>query len=159
MSEPAPSDLYHRFTSRALDVLTAAQRQAFQVGATTVLPTHILMGLLATRAVNAIGAIWFCGTNPMNLCLDVRWCPPQLWADQTQQIKMPISPASKQIVGDAVEGARRLGHTYVGTEHLLLALCGENSDKRQVLANFGVTSEPVEAFIPRHFPSDAGPKE
>ncbi len=48
----------------------------------------------------------------------------------------------------AIEAAEEMGHTYIGSEHLLLGLCKENSGVAYAaLSDSGVTAEKVEALI------------
>ena len=53
---------------------------------------------------------------------------------------------ARQVVVDAHEESRRLGHDHVGTEHLLLALLGPDSDgAARLLAAAGLTPDGVRA--------------
>ena len=53
---------------------------------------------------------------------------------------LPVTEDAKQALGEAVEIALELGHNYVGTEHLLLALMRvPEGTAAQVLTGLGVT--------------------
>ena len=56
--------------------------------------------------------------------------------------KLDLSPGTQQVLEYAVDEARRLGHHYIGTEHLLLGLVryGEGV-ANDVLRKLGVTPE------------------
>jgi len=56
---------------------------------------------------------------------------------------------ARHVVVQAQDDARRLGHTYIGCEHLLLAVAGAAEPAGAVLRNQGVTPERVEAEILR----------
>jgi ATP-dependent Clp protease ATP-binding subunit ClpC len=58
--------------------------------------------------------------------------------------KLDLSPGTQQVLENAVEEARRLGHQYIGTEHLLLGLVryGEGV-AMEVLRKLGVSPEQV----------------
>jgi ATP-dependent Clp protease ATP-binding subunit ClpA len=55
-----------------------------------------------------------------------------------------FSPSSRTIVDEARTHAMRLGHRYVGTEHLLMALCAEVQPTAPILRSFGLTVDAVE---------------
>jgi ATP-dependent Clp protease ATP-binding subunit ClpA len=54
---------------------------------------------------------------------------------------------ARQVPVDAQASARRLGHGYVGTEHLLLGLLQGDGIASRVLASLGVTATAVEREI------------
>lgn len=58
-----------------------------------------------------------------------------------------FTPKARQTINDAALIAGRLGHTYVGTEHILLSLCIEESCAKSILTAFKVSAEEVEAEI------------
>jgi hypothetical protein len=60
-----------------------------------------------------------------------------------------FSDAARRIVVQAQEDARRLGHDYIGCEHLLLAAAAADEPASAVLRDQGVTPERVEAEILR----------
>lgn len=58
---------------------------------------------------------------------------------------------SVRIIDRAVALASELGHTYVGSEHLLLALCHERSSEAgDILSRFGITAESLKTSIVQH---------
>lgn len=67
-----------------------------------------------------------------------------------------IRPAEPYLLA-GVEEARRLGHDYVGTEHVLMALArGREGAAARLLCELGVTAEAVERALARRLP-DASP--
>jgi hypothetical protein len=67
-----------------------------------------------------------------------------------------FSPDAKNAVVDAQKHARRLGHNYIGGEHLLLAAVSQSSRASAILAAHGLTAEYVEAEITRRVGPGAG---
>jgi len=67
-----------------------------------------------------------------------------------------FTPDARAVVAQASEHARRLGHRYVGGEHLLLAAVGAGQPASAVLAAHGVTPERVEEEIIRRVGLGAG---
>jgi hypothetical protein len=59
-----------------------------------------------------------------------------------------FTPRARSAVAQAQSAAHRLGHNYIGTEHLLLGLFGEPEGVgARVLARFGVTERGIEAAM------------
>jgi ATP-dependent Clp protease ATP-binding subunit ClpA len=67
-----------------------------------------------------------------------------------------FTPDARSVVVGATEHARRLGHRYVGGEHLLLAVVGTGQPAGTVLSAHGVTPERVEGEIVRRVGTGAG---
>jgi hypothetical protein len=67
-----------------------------------------------------------------------------------------FTPDARSVVVGATEHARRLGHRYVGGEHLLLAVVGTGQPAGTVLSAHGVTPERVEEEIIRRVGTGAG---
>jgi len=71
-----------------------------------------------------------------------------------------FTDGARQVVGQAQANARRLGHTYIGCEHLLLAAVATGEPASVVLRDHGVTPERVEAEILHVIgPGSAGPAD
>jgi Clp amino terminal domain, pathogenicity island component len=60
-----------------------------------------------------------------------------------------FGPDAKVTVVDAQKHARRLGHNYIGGEHILLSAVSQSSRASAILAAHGLTPEYVEAEITR----------
>jgi ATP-dependent Clp protease ATP-binding subunit ClpC len=122
---------YERFTHKARRAVILAKREAFYSPAKLVGPEHILIGIL--REDTGIGARALKKTE-MNLAksrIFVRTLPPL--KEQTKCSDQAwLSQESKFLYDRAWHEAQRLGHTYIGTEHLLLAIV-HNSRVGQVL--------------------------
>ncbi len=67
-----------------------------------------------------------------------------------------FGPDAKVAVVDAQKHARRLGHNYIGGEHILLAVVAQRSPASAILAAHGITPEYVEAEITRRVGPGAG---
>ncbi len=67
-----------------------------------------------------------------------------------------FGPDAKVTVVDAQKHARRLGHNYIGGEHILLAAVSQRSAASAILATHGITPEYVEAEITRRVRPGAG---
>jgi hypothetical protein len=67
-----------------------------------------------------------------------------------------FSDGSRTAVSHAQQHARRLGHRYIGCEHILLALVGTDEPAGDVLRESGLTPESVEEEIVRRVGLGAG---
>jgi hypothetical protein len=67
-----------------------------------------------------------------------------------------FTPDARAIVVHAIEHARRLGHRYVGGEHILLAAVSTSQPASEVMRAHGVTPELVEEEIVRRVGLGAG---
>jgi len=130
-----------RFTQRARRVLSLAHQEAERMRHNYIGTEHLLLGLMreeegvAGRVLRELG----------------------LEADRVQEIverltgpgqnrggKLDLSPGTQQVLELAVEEARRMGHHYIGTEHLLLGLVRHGQGiALDVLRKLGVTPEQI----------------
>jgi excisionase family DNA binding protein len=165
--------LFGRYSERSQKVITAAQAGAARRGASSVSTTDLLLALLADTPTGvgvARRALDELGVDVVALRRRVEAnLPPPSRAPAPPQGAIAFSPAAKRVVMvHAVEAARRLGHAYVGTEHLLLGLYAGDHACRRLLVEAGAQPEAVEAETlrllgatrvasPAPGPSDPGP--
>jgi len=130
-----------RFTQRARRVLSLAHQEAERLRHSFIGTEHLLIGLIreeggvAGRVLRELG----------------------LEADRVQEIverltgpgqyqggKLDLSPGTQQVLEYAVEEARKMGHHYIGTEHLLLGLVrNDETVAMDVLRKLGVSAEQI----------------
>lgn len=128
--------MFNRFTDRARKVLILAQQEAAKYGHGYIGTEHLLLGLLregegvAAKALNTLG-------------LEINSVREQvesiLGKGEEQASDIGYTPRAKKVIELAMEEALRLGHNYVGTEHILLGLIREGEGiAAQVLSGLGV---------------------
>ncbi|HLE51622.1 MAG TPA: ATP-dependent Clp protease ATP-binding subunit [Anaerolineales bacterium] len=130
-----------RFTQRARRVLSLAHQEAERMRQNYIGTEHLLLGLIreeggvAGRVLRELG----------------------LESDRVQEIierlagtggfrggKLDLSPGTQQVLEFAVDEARRMGHHYIGTEHILLGLVRYNQGvATDVLRKMGVTPDQI----------------
>ena len=111
---------FERFTERAKKVLTLAQEEAERSHHSYIGTEHLLLGLLregeglAAKVLNNLGVE----------ITKVRQTIESVLGRNERIIIQQIIPTSrvKKVIEISFEEARRMGHNYVGTEHLLLGL-------------------------------------
>jgi ATP-dependent Clp protease ATP-binding subunit ClpC len=110
-----------RFTDRAIQVVNVAGQQAAQRGEAAVTADHVLLALALVRRGPGRMALEHLG---LDLAQEREAIAAGLAAGSCGELAKQASPSAavEQLVDEAVAQARALGHDYVGTEHLALAL-------------------------------------
>jgi predicted DNA-binding transcriptional regulator AlpA len=84
--------------------------------------------------------------------------PERLVGSEARTLMYDFSDASRRVIGRAQDESRRLGHPWLGTEHLALALMsGDVPDVRSALGTLKVEREPFEAEVLAEAPSAPRP--
>jgi ATP-dependent Clp protease ATP-binding subunit ClpC len=129
--------MFGRFTERAQKVLALAQEEAIRLGHNNIGTEHILLGLIregegiAAKALNALGL----GSDKIQKEVENLIGKGQ---DTSQTVQ--YTPRAKKVIELSMDEARKLGHSYVGTEHILLGLIREGEGvAARVLNNLGVS--------------------
>jgi hypothetical protein len=139
-----PEQGFTRFTQRARAVVVAAQEQARAAGNAEIVPAHLVLGLLTQPEGLAAKAIVAQGTT-----LDaVRQAATATLPPRVEELPalIPFDGAARKALELTFREALRLGHNYVGTEHLLLALL-EQEDADGVLRGLGVDKARTEEHV------------
>jgi ATP-dependent Clp protease ATP-binding subunit ClpC len=136
-----------RFTQRARRVLSLAHQEAERLRHTTINTEHLLVGLIeedggvASHALRELGL----ETDRVREMVE-RLVPMGLEGIET----IELSKGTQQILEFSIEEARLLGHQFIGTEHLLLALTRSTEEQAiEVLNKLGVTPEQVRRQVRR----------
>ncbi|WP_418958704.1 Clp protease N-terminal domain-containing protein [Streptomyces tritici] len=139
-----PNAGFSRFTPRARNAVVAAQEEARAAGNALTLPGHLLLGLLAEP--DSLAMKWLTGRGVSAEAVRdavTPTLPPR--ADEVPPL-IPYDPDAKKVLELTFREALRLGHNYVGTEHILLALL-EHEDGKGVLSGLGVDKATAETEI------------
>ncbi len=114
------SNKMERFTQRARKVLSLAQEEAEKMQHAHIGTEHLLLGLMREKGGVASRVLRDLGVRPDEVERIVERLTSANKRPGVQ--RMDLSPATKRVLELAVEEARRMGHHYIGTEHLLLGL-------------------------------------
>jgi ATP-dependent Clp protease ATP-binding subunit ClpC len=138
--------IFDRFTERAQKVMVHSQEEAIALNHNYIGTEHILLGLIREEEGIAAQVL-----NNRGIALDaVRQQVETAIGKGQQKIEqiMGYTPRTKTVLELSVEEARSLGHSYVGTEHLLLALIREGEGvAAQILAAMGLNFDIVRQEI------------
>jgi hypothetical protein len=143
-SDLDPSQGFSRFTERARNVVMAAQNEARAADNDQIRPEHLLLGLLSEPDALAAGAIVAQGVPLETVRQTVTTALPPA-ADQVPEL-IPYEPQARKALELTFREALRMGHNYIGTEHILLALL-ELENGTGVLADLGIDKATAEANI------------
>jgi hypothetical protein len=137
-----------RFTDRAKVVVLKAQNEARNLGHGEVTSVHLLLGLLdewrgvAGLAIEAVGVSKEAVAEATIASLPAKGEPIYY--------HLPFSSGLKKVNELVVREALRLGHNYVGTEHILLGLLEAREEQGAIiLAELGVQKQAVEDWVMR----------
>ena len=142
------ADRFDKFTERARRVLTLAQEEAHRFNHNYIGTEHILLGLVREGDGVAAKVLSNLGVELNKVRSAVEFIIGR--GDRTVLGEIGLTPRAKKVIELAVDEARRLGHSYIGTEHLLLGLVREGEGiAAGVLESLGVNIERVRAETTR----------
>lgn len=130
-----------RFTQKARKVLSLAHAEAEQFRQSLIATEHLLLGLIMEEDGVAGRVLRDLGIEPDRL----RELVEQICGYGNHQTgKIELTTGVQQVLEFAIEEARRMGHQYISTEHLLLGLARSNEDHAaEVLRKMGITPEQI----------------
>ncbi|MER6817307.1 Clp protease N-terminal domain-containing protein [Spirillospora sp. NPDC000708] len=139
-----PSQGFSRYTLRARNVVVTSQNEARAAGSPEIGLAHLVLGLLADPESLAAKAI-----TAQDVLLDtVRQTATAALPPESAELPalIPFDQDATKVLELTFREALRLGHNYIGTEHILLALL-EHEHGTGVLSEAGVTKPAAEAHI------------
>jgi ATP-dependent Clp protease ATP-binding subunit ClpC len=137
---------FDRFTERARKVLTLAQEEAQRFNHNYIGTEHLLLGLVREGEGVAAKVLSNLGIELTKVRSAVEFI---IGRGERQVVgEIGLTPRAKKVIELAVDEARRLGHHYIGTEHLLLGLIREGEGiAAGVLESLGVNLEKVRSEV------------
>ena len=130
--------VFARFTPRARTAVREASSAAAELQHAYLGTEHLLLGLLAVPRSIAGESLASMGVTPAAVVaeLEVGTSP----REHGRRRRVPFTPLAKQVLEQALGEALKLGHNYVGTEHILLALLEVRDGlAAKILTDAGVT--------------------
>src|SRR5215218_485498 len=151
-------DRFDRFTERARKVLTLAQDEAQRFNHNYIGTEHLLLGLIREGEGVAARVLENMNVELAKVRTAVEFIIGR--GDRPVVGEVGLTPRAKRVIELAIDEARRLGHNYIGTEHLLLGLVREGEGiAAGVLESLGVNLDKVRHEVIRVLSqsSSAGP--
>ena len=130
--------LFSNFTEKARIAISEAHDAAAEMGHNYIGSEHLLMGLIregsgvAAKVLEKNGVTAEKVKDKINEYIGIGVSLPQ-------QTELPLTPRSKRILEMSALEARRLNHSYIGTEHLLMAIIRDGDGvAAKILESLGV---------------------
>ncbi len=139
--------MFNRFTERARKVIILAKEEARRFNHDYIGTEHILLGLIKEGEGVAAAVLQSLGLNLHTLRLEVEKLV-QVGPSTIISGDIPFTPKAKKALELSMDEARRMGHNYIGTEHLLLGLIREGEGAAShILLNQGLDLKRVRSEI------------
>jgi ATP-dependent Clp protease ATP-binding subunit ClpC len=134
--------MFEKFTDKARRVVVLAQEEAKLLNHNYIGTEHILLGLIHEGEGVAAKALESLGINLDSVRDQVQEIIGQ--GQQAPSGHIPFTPRAKKVLELSLREALQLGHSYIGTEHLLLGLIREGEGvAAQVLTRLGADTNRV----------------
>ena len=134
--------MFEKFTDKARRVVVLAQEEAKLLNHNYIGTEHILLGLIHEGEGVAAKALEALGINLEQVREQVQDIIGQ--GQQAPSGHIPFTPRAKKVLELSLREALQLGHSYIGTEHLLLGLIREGEGvAAQVLTKLGADTNKV----------------
>ncbi|MEY3028916.1 MAG: hypothetical protein RL198_313, partial [Actinomycetota bacterium] len=134
--------MFEKFTDKARRVVVLAQEEAKLLNHNYIGTEHILLGLIHEGEGVAAKALEALGINLEQVREQVQEIIGQ--GAQAPSGHIPFTPRAKKVLELSLREALQLGHSYIGTEHLLLGLIREGEGvAAQVLTKLGADTNKV----------------
>ena len=136
--------MFERFTERARQVVVLAQEEARTLKHNYIGTEHILLGLLREEeglAARVLESLDITVERVRSQVVRIVGSGEEVTAGQ-----IPFTPRAKKVLELALREALSLGHNYIGTEHILLALL-ELEAGTGVLSGLGIDKKAAETAI------------
>lgn len=140
--------MFERFTERARRVIILAQEEAKRLNHSAVGTEHILLGIIREGEGVASKVLESLNIVPDRVRAEIESAIGR--GERTPYEEVAFTPRAKKVLELALDEARRLGHNYIGTEHLLLGLVREGqSTAARVLVAQGAGLAAVRSQVMR----------
>ena len=128
--------MFERYTEPARRTLFFARYEASLLGSTSIEPTHLLLGLL--REAKGVTGDLLLSAGSLDEIRDEIKGHIITHAPIPTSVEIPFSASAKRMLNCAIDEADRLSHSWIATEHLLLAILREDSLAADILFGRGL---------------------
>jgi ATP-dependent Clp protease ATP-binding subunit ClpA len=138
--------VFERFTDRARRVVVLAQEEARRLNHNYIGTEHLLLGLVHQRDAAAARALESLGISLQSVREQVEEFVGRGQIPPAGHV--PFTPRGKKVLELSLREALRLGHNYIGTEHVLLGLLREGEGMAaQLLTRLGAGLDDVREAV------------
>ena len=132
--------MFSRFTEKAIQAIMVAQEEAKRFNHSYVGTEHILLGIISDKENIVVKALLSLDvpTEEIRKLIEERL---ELNSSGDNNPNIPFTQQAKQILSNAWDEARKLGHNYVNVEHLFLSIFRDPTNiAAKVLLELGIKS-------------------
>ena len=148
------SSRFDKFSERARRVLTLAQEEAKRLNHNYIGTEHILLGLVREEDGVAAKVLINMGVSLAKMRSAVEYVIGT--GEKPSTGAAGLTSRAKRVIELAIDEARQLSHSYIGTEHLLLGLLREGEGVAAgVLDSFSITLDRTRAEVTRYLSQSA----
>ncbi len=146
---------FSRFTQRSRNVLAASASIATDAGAGTIDASHLAAGLLsepdgiAAKVIHGTGRTDQQVLTALGLEAAAEGAAAQAGPEELRRLR--FTEDGRIAIRGALTAALKLGHNYIGTEHLLLGILQGKGDAQEILIGLGVTAGFTERWLVEEF--------
>jgi ArsR family transcriptional regulator, arsenate/arsenite/antimonite-responsive transcriptional repressor / arsenate reductase (thioredoxin) len=136
---------FERFTEKAIQTIVTAQTESRRLRHQCVGTEQLLIGLLTDNTGLVAEVLKAAGVQlaPVRGAIE-----RQIGRGRGTPDKIPFTPRAKETIEIALQQAKQLKHSYIGTEHLLLAILVEGQGLGgRVLEELGFSRQSLEAQL------------
>jgi ATP-dependent Clp protease ATP-binding subunit ClpC len=148
--------MYGRFTEKAERAINISQESAVALGHNYVGTEHLLLGLVKEGTGIASRVLASQGVNEEKIIKEIE----ELIGKGTEKVEQPLgfTPRTKRVLELSFLEARRLGHSFIGTEHLLIGIMREGESVAvRILMDLGVDPQKLINEIIKLLSNGSGP--
>ena len=150
----------NNFTPRAQQALALAKKEAEKLNHNYIGTEHLLIGLINLGQGLAIKVLQEIGVGVEDVYEAIEDSIEPGSSDKSLDGKIPMTPRVKKVLVLAEKESKKLGHTYVGTEHILLGLIKEGDGIAALtLKKFGADYDEVLEQISKELDPNHKPEE
>ncbi len=140
--------MFERFTEKAIKVIMLAQEEARRLGHNFVDTEFLLLGLIGEGTGIAAKSLKSSGVNLKDARIEVEKVLGR--GSGFVAVEIPFTANAKRQLEFGWDEARKLGHNYIGTEHLLLGLLRlDESAGYKVLISFSIDPQHIRTQVIR----------
>ena len=151
--------MQERFTERVRKVISLARQEAVRLHHDYIGTEHLLLGLVKEGEGVAAVVLTNLGVNTEDLRRAVENAV-DIGSETLVLGEVPLNQEARSCLNYALDEARKMNHTYIGTEHLLLGLLREERGVAcQILQSLGMDIELVRNETARLLGGEKGPTQ
>ncbi len=148
--------MFQRFTDRARRVLVLAQEEARDLASAFIGTEHLLLGLIREREGVAAEVMGTLGVTYELVREKVQESSETI--AEPSSGSPPFTPRVKKVLEFSLRESLQLGHSYVGTEHLLLGLLREgNGEATRILDGLNIDMTGLRTLVIERISGQVGP--